>query len=454
MATGPRAAVAEILAQPQGSLAASASNSPGGNWSNYQLLHGGVLGGPLTAPSETPSLWEDFIKDFLPALIAFGDTIQRMFADFQAAWDDGQLSFDQVTARMANDRPLIIDMLDTVEKIVTGLLKFAADFLKWFEDGMNSPIDIPFIGGFLKWLYSEIADEELTLLNAFSLLVAIPGTIVYKLATGKAPQADAPLDLSKADYRQIFGGLNGSAAGAGRALQSAETAAAPRLRALAMEASEGAADKPAEESADSASARYYSYIGGSIAEVAIIIGRIINLVNVMTEEAEEVGEGTALLTVSKGPSKTLVAEGVITFIQLTCACPVGSDPEVNLQGGVWITGWIGGSLQIIASRWPMARGVVTGIKAIVKICLAIPIFVKENGHSEGTELKVDIIKFVENVLDFLADGGEAASNLVPKRKDIKGGLAGAAAGVSVIAGVLALVRLMDETTEKLAHQVH
>ena len=72
-----------------------------------------------------------------------------------------------------------------------------------------------------------------------------------------------------------------------------------------MEASEGAADKPAcRELADSASARYYSYIGGSIAEMAIIIGRIINLVNVMTEEAEEVGDGTALLTGSaKAPPR-------------------------------------------------------------------------------------------------------------------------------------------------------
>jgi hypothetical protein len=51
---------------------------------------------------------------------------------------------------------------------------------------LNTPIQIPF----LSWLYQLIFKEPLTILNAITLVAAIPITIIYRVVEGHYPSAD------------------------------------------------------------------------------------------------------------------------------------------------------------------------------------------------------------------------------------------------------------------------
>jgi hypothetical protein len=51
---------------------------------------------------------------------------------------------------------------------------------------LNTPVNIPFIS----WLYMSIFGEPLTILNAISLLAAIPVTIIYRVVEGHYPSQD------------------------------------------------------------------------------------------------------------------------------------------------------------------------------------------------------------------------------------------------------------------------
>lgn len=93
---------------------------------------------------------------------------------------------------MDNLRLLFADVADGLisvfATIVDGFLKFAEDIIADIVKGISDPMDIPIIGAlweFITGLFGH--EEELTALNAISLLVAIPATTIAKLATGTTP---------------------------------------------------------------------------------------------------------------------------------------------------------------------------------------------------------------------------------------------------------------------------
>jgi hypothetical protein len=71
-----------------------------------------------------------------------------------------------------------------------GLLFLAGDLIDAVMGLLMETIDIPV----LSWLYKLLFNEDLTFLNAITLVAAIPVTILYRVVQGKYPSADLGLD--------------------------------------------------------------------------------------------------------------------------------------------------------------------------------------------------------------------------------------------------------------------
>lgn len=76
-------------------------------------------------------------------------------------------------------------LINVARDLVIALMQCAADALVTLQDALNYVIDIPF----LSWLFKNVIDsgQDLTLLNLATLIIAVPATILYKLAFDQAP---------------------------------------------------------------------------------------------------------------------------------------------------------------------------------------------------------------------------------------------------------------------------
>src|SRR4029078_2912943 len=92
----------------------------------------------------------------------------------------------------------LADVLKVVRDLVAGVIylgKVVADaFLTLLQtvigaivDFLTGTINIPFVSDF----YTAITNDQLSVISLFSLIAAVPTTIVYKLLTGSAP-SDSP----------------------------------------------------------------------------------------------------------------------------------------------------------------------------------------------------------------------------------------------------------------------
>lgn len=165
-------------------------NTPGGNWSHYQLEHGGVGKHVLaegTFEGDKPGsdnplvqFWEDVVS---PCLTKVGDLLKDLQDNFVALLR----SFSTVTIGDLLKHlgvQLLRDLVSVIRQLAVGLLKFVAHLVHDAKGVMNASIDIPLITP----LYRLITKgSNLTMLDAIALLVAVPTTVLYKTITGKKP---------------------------------------------------------------------------------------------------------------------------------------------------------------------------------------------------------------------------------------------------------------------------
>ncbi|MBS0265403.1 MAG: hypothetical protein JSS02_25940, partial [Planctomycetes bacterium] len=88
---------------------------------------------------------------------------------------------------LAMMKELVEIVIKIIEDVLLALLKIAGAGLAGFQDLLNYPLHIPVIS----WLYQQISDHPLTLLDLFCLIMAIPATLIYKLIWG-GDQASPP----------------------------------------------------------------------------------------------------------------------------------------------------------------------------------------------------------------------------------------------------------------------
>ena len=107
--------------------------------------------------------------------------LQSMFSDPKNFAD--VVIFDVINAI---DKAVML-LLDLIESVVEALISLTGNALAGFQELLNRQIDIPVIS----WIYSEISDHPLTMLDLFCLTMAVPATLLYKLTFG-LPGANPP----------------------------------------------------------------------------------------------------------------------------------------------------------------------------------------------------------------------------------------------------------------------
>jgi hypothetical protein len=429
--------------QGASSGAPSMLHSPGGNYANYQTLHGGVMTASWEMNATPSDPLTAFIDDVLaPTVDSFVHTIKKLFEDIKDAYEKSNLTFNQLLKELEVD--FLVGLLDALEKLVVGLIKFVADIITLVQELINRKVDIPFIGGFVQWLYKEISDSDLTILDGFAMLIAIPVTFGFKLLTDKNP-LDTDIDLSTATYQEIFGMLQGGQAA------SAPTPSHMRAMAVAAGAMPAAEAAPTGKESVSKGARVYSHVGGVVADIANFIVSVLTLVESVSDE-KEVEDATSVLGRLKGMSTGQRISTALSLFATAFSFPVGDDKEVAVQRAVWAVR--GGSSVIkpmlpapVLGGWTM----VEGLACFVMECV---IFGDEMGHGTGPEKTGDIIKFFENLIGFVAELAEGATYF-DAEEITKAALAAGSGAAFFIAGLLDLVRLFAiDVPNELEHMVN
>ncbi|TFK81376.1 hypothetical protein K466DRAFT_569058 [Polyporus arcularius HHB13444] len=163
-------------------------SSPGANWSSYQVKHGGVGNSLSALDSEPPGTMDPLVQvweRFKPALEQLRDTVQHAFQNLLAVFTDSkQFSLGQLLTHLGVQ--LLRDILKVVRDVFDALIELIADFMGDAQSLMNQIIDIPLLSPLYKWM----SGNDLSALDAVSLLIAIPTTVLYKAITGKKPAHD------------------------------------------------------------------------------------------------------------------------------------------------------------------------------------------------------------------------------------------------------------------------
>ncbi|MCA0350651.1 MAG: hypothetical protein LCH85_01525 [Chloroflexi bacterium] len=160
--------------------------SPGGNWSAYQLQHSGMLNGLGSNLQHDPFL--QFLNDVVIP------TSQQLYAALENDFDDlKQIITGGVT--IADTLKLFADLATTIiepiKTMVIGLLKFVVDLAKDIQHALVDDLDIPLLSDLYKWVTGLFGEaEDFSVVNGICLLLAIPVTIIYKASVGSAPFTD------------------------------------------------------------------------------------------------------------------------------------------------------------------------------------------------------------------------------------------------------------------------
>jgi hypothetical protein len=197
-------------------------NAGGGTRSLHAMLRAPAVAGP--------------IGDFVQKLQSLADFTKASGAFSRAATYFTNLGgspdqvFQQALAGLMSVAEGILQaVLSGAKAVVDALLQLASSVISSFQQVLNEDWDIPFVSQ----LYSFITDgASLTTLDLVALIVAIPMTLLYKLANGAAPFPDgASVDQFKASVtaQKLLAatGLGGGKLAAARALARARLAEEP-----------------------------------------------------------------------------------------------------------------------------------------------------------------------------------------------------------------------------------
>lgn len=151
---------------------------------NYLMNIINSAGNAITLPSGGGSC--QTFTDALQAIDAttFNSNTANIFGSDVDAQD---LFGTDIATFLAALEDICIFVLDAAEAMLNALIDILADSITQFQEMLNSEVDIPG----LTWLWKNVItdNEDLTLLDMVALVIAVPGTILYKVlyATTDAP---------------------------------------------------------------------------------------------------------------------------------------------------------------------------------------------------------------------------------------------------------------------------
>lgn len=167
---------------------APGEDTPQANWGNYHMqngISGTGFNTQIVSVSTSPQL-EEMLKALLAMLEKQGEIFKKAYdtLNSQIIGKLGTLSADEIVKRIV---AVIGDILiSSTENILIGVIDVIVIMVKGLVDLLDTPVDIPVIS----WIYKLITGNRLTLLDAGCLVMAIPATIIFKIAANKAPFPD------------------------------------------------------------------------------------------------------------------------------------------------------------------------------------------------------------------------------------------------------------------------
>lgn len=423
--------------------------SPGGNWGQYQLLHSGATeaGGDAGEPSDPFSA---FVNDVVwPTLESVETTAQQLFEDFGAMFNDDTLTINQAIQRMTSDAA--VGLLDAIQKIVVGVISFVEDLVALIQKGINEKIEIPFFSA----LYREVADSELSILDAIMLVLAIPTTIAYKLVAGKAPFEEDSVFVN-GEYQHIFSMLSGNT-------ESNSGVRTPRAS-LATGSENESRDKKTVSDEVSPALKVYSHLGGYAYLFMSTVSDTLGLIASITDaEALELPEGVEREEKEKKAAKLEYWRTGLSIGKIPLSYPVGSDEEVTLQRAVWGIYFASPFMELgltyvlrklkRSEYIPRAKGVWSILECVTVFVLESLIYDKEKNRDidDPNEMTDNNVKLAQNCFYFMATGTGGVTAILPKgeAKAILGLLSG---GLTIFAGIFNFARVTMNITNDLEHQ--
>ncbi|KAI5461885.1 hypothetical protein BGZ63DRAFT_424737 [Mariannaea sp. PMI_226] len=171
-------------------------NSVGYNWASYQVTYGGMAqNSSINSASDAPlmalkdgttlqDIWNDISTIFQTLyhyITAIGQDVSDLFTPSTTSSDAfNRLKLDLINAAV-----------DTTQNVLDLLIDALSLVLTQFKDLGNKSIQIPIFTA----LWNSIAGgRDFTVFNAFSLLLAIPITLLYKVIKGAAPPSLKGMD--------------------------------------------------------------------------------------------------------------------------------------------------------------------------------------------------------------------------------------------------------------------
>ncbi|KAF7870614.1 hypothetical protein EAF04_004358 [Stromatinia cepivora] len=153
------------------------------NWASERMKHGGAGTSTEVKSSETPDsdAKETWTTVFQPAFDGIKDSLIQVGEDIRTVFVQKQ----SMTAGqfMTICKDVIKVGIETIRGVVTALLKLVKMLLEKISQYGNASINIPIFSS----LYELIAQHDLTIFDAVSLVLAIPTTIFMKIITGHKP---------------------------------------------------------------------------------------------------------------------------------------------------------------------------------------------------------------------------------------------------------------------------
>lgn len=172
-------------APAQGGPPPATMSAPAVRHTFYQIRHGGMLAGG------SPTTHADPITTFIDQVVMpvgreiidrLGDNLDNLIAVLTKG------TVEDIFKLAGSMIDLVIEPL---KKLVRGFLNVLQSIIQCLKDLICSPLDIPLLSALYKFVTGLLKEEEeLTVVNATTLMLAIPTTILYKISTNEAPFGD------------------------------------------------------------------------------------------------------------------------------------------------------------------------------------------------------------------------------------------------------------------------
>jgi|GEM_PF-3268024 len=152
-------------------------------------------------PKGLDSALELFDQDVMqPVFNGMTDDIFETMHDIKRAHKENK-SFKEIIELMAVD--LALSIVDIIEQLVVGLIKFFRDVLKLAQEYLNADLDLPLVGS----LYKEKIGGNFSILAGFCMFCSFAANALIKLTTGKYPFQDGTQGLDTISHETLFAAL-------------------------------------------------------------------------------------------------------------------------------------------------------------------------------------------------------------------------------------------------------